>query len=172
MPQEPDEIEVAQKFNAQRLLQSCLEAAQAAPTPARACLALVRLYTDLSSLRRLDASFEAAWGRVLGGRLVQVVASRRAWRRLTWAHVAAAQEVLMDLMDRHGMGFQAALEDQVERFLATLEAELEGTVADLEAEAPPEEPEARDGGEGHRVMEPAAPEEESPDEDDGVGEDE
>ncbi|MCA1810792.1 MAG: hypothetical protein LC623_02140 [Halobacteriales archaeon] len=166
MPQEPGEVEVAQKLNAQRLVQSCLEQAQAAPTPARACLALVRLYSLLGSLRRLDGAFEEEWRTVLDGRLADVVASRRAWRRLTWNHAAAAQEVLLNLMDRHGMGFQAALQDPLDEEQAQVEAELEGEIAALEADAELAEP---NPSREPRLMEPTAPES---DIDEGEDEDE
>ena len=160
MPQEPGEVEVAQKLNAQRLVQSCLEQAQVAATPARACLALVRLYSLLGSLRRLDAAFEDEWRTVLDGRLVELVGSRHAWRILTWSHAAAAQEVLLDLMDRHGMGFQAALADPLDEEQGAAEAELEAGVAAAEAEDDPDAERAEP-----RVMEPTVPEDDSDDED-------
>jgi hypothetical protein len=165
MPQEPGEVEVAQKLNAQRLVQSCIEQAQAAATPARSCLALVRLYSLLGSLRRLDAAFEDEWRTVLDGRLVEIVGSRHAWRILTWSHAAAAQEVLLDLMDRHGMGFQAQLADPLQEKQAEVEARLDAWVAELKADTPDEEPEAP----APRTMEPTGPED---DQDEGEIDDE
>jgi hypothetical protein len=125
-----DDVEVAQKLNAQRLLQTLNEGILNAPTPAKAAVQVVRLYTVLAPVRAIDGAFEDDWGNVLDGRLQVIVGYPRGLMRLQWTHINAAHEALLNLMERHGMGFQATVPDATEQELASLEANNQGRIQD------------------------------------------
>lgn len=88
-----------------------LQTSMKAPTPLQAALAIMHLHTVLGPLRKGDAIFEAEWNSLLGGRFTEVVGSRRARVHLGWGHVFRAEQILIDLLDRHGlMDFHAGLQ--------------------------------------------------------------
>lgn len=122
-------VEVAQKLNLQRLVQATVDSIHAARTPYAAALAVCRLYTILEPVRLLDDDFPDAWQEILGGRLLAYASSRRGCTRIQWHHVWSAEACLLAVMERHGMGYQAQLNDQVEADYAHL-------LAELDAEAP------------------------------------
>lgn len=129
---EPD-VEVAQKINPARLVQQNLEALNAATTPYRAAHAVVRLYQNLHGLMAIDATFAQEWGEVLDGKLLDIASSPQGWLNIRWSHVWAGQRCLLRLMERHGMGFQALLQDEVAAAAVRNESDLaddDGEVAD------------------------------------------
>jgi hypothetical protein len=115
-----NDVEVAQKLNTARLLQTVNEAILTASNPPYAALQVVRLYTLLAPVRLIDADFEDDWNQVLRGNLPKIVGYYRGLARLRWTHINAAHEVLLRLMERHGMGFQAMLQDEVQNHLDEL----------------------------------------------------
>jgi hypothetical protein len=130
-------VEVAQKLNLQRLVQATVDSIHAARTPYAAALAVCRLYTVLEPVRLLDDEFPEAWRDILGGRLVAYASSRRGCTRIRWHHVWMAEACLLAVMERHGMGYQAQVNDEVEAGFAHL-------VAELDAEKPPMRQEVAD----------------------------
>lgn len=127
MDDEP--VEVVQKLNLVKLLQASLERIHSCRTKDTLSIELVRLYTLLAPLRAIDASFEAEWNTVLGGKFVHFVATTVDPHKHSWTVNLRAQEVLMNLMERHGMGFQANLPDPVLKQMAEVEAQLDAYVA-------------------------------------------
>jgi hypothetical protein len=124
-----DNVEVVQKLNLVKLLQTSLERIHASRTKDVLAVELVRLYTLLSPLRKADATFESDWSTLLDGQFVQLVSTTTNPHAHRWEHLLRAEEMLMDLMERHGMGFQASLPDPVLKELADVEAQLDQLVA-------------------------------------------
>src|ERR1041384_2730650 len=112
------EVEVAQKINPAPIIHRLLDALNIAPTRYKAALVIARLHATLYPLRKDDAKFEQEWKKLLGGRFVEIVSSPDAWLNLHWRHVWRAQEILEDLMERHGMGFEAILPNATEQGIA------------------------------------------------------
>jgi len=115
---ETPEIEVAQKINPAPIIHRLLDALNAAPNRFKAALVIARLHATLYPLRKGDETFTKDWSALLGGRFIQITSSPDAWLSLRWHHVWRAQEILEDLMERHGMGFEAILPNATEQAVA------------------------------------------------------
>jgi hypothetical protein len=119
-----DPVEVAQKVNPAPRIQRLLDALDIAPTRFKAAILIARLHATLAPLHEQDSQFQAEWGDLLGGRFVDVASKRSARRHIQWSHVWSAQKILLGVMERHGMGFQALLPDELEQEVEAILPEL------------------------------------------------
>jgi hypothetical protein len=117
-------IEVAQKINPAPIIHRLIDALNIAPTRFKAALIVARIHAALAPLRKADAEFDEEWSQLLGGHFIEIVSSPDAWLDLEWRHIWQAQEILGDLMERHGMGFQALQPDALEEEIAVILPEL------------------------------------------------
>lgn len=135
--EEPD-VEVAQKLNLVKLLQASIERIHNCRTKPGLAIELVRLHTLLAPLRQIDSTFEREWSTLMGGQFVRHVTSHPSdpyFHR--WPDLLRAQELLMALMERHGMGFQASLPDPVLKEMTEVESQLDAGVAHAQDDPEP-----------------------------------
>jgi hypothetical protein len=124
-------IEVAQKVNPAPRIQRLLDALDIAPTRPKAALIVARLHASLTPLQ--DSAFEAEWRELLRGRFVELASKRGTRRHLQWSHIWRAQQILLSMIERHGMGFQALLPDELEQELEAILPELNEFIRRSEA---------------------------------------
>jgi hypothetical protein len=130
-------VEVAQRINPIRLIQPLLESINVAPSHYKAAQLVARLYANLVSLRGIDQDFDAEWAAIDGERFLRLVNHRTRWIRLTPRLVQGAHEALLVLMERHGMGFQAALQDPIEVEAARAQQDFDARRARLRRRSSP-----------------------------------
>jgi hypothetical protein len=135
MSDEP--VEVAQRINPVRLIQPLLEAINVAPSHYKAAILVSRLHANLVSLRAIDADFEAEWTAADGDRFLRLVNHPTRWVRIRPRLVQQCHEALLVLMERHGMGFQAALQDPVEYERSRARSDYDALRARLNRSSPP-----------------------------------